>query len=213
MNIAEWIDKNGLVKPQSHWQDSGNGVLYSAILLILSAFKIKFEGWNSIETAMQKCLRGGLLFRSPDNVYQEQWDNHLGLAAYSFFSGDTKTARAVIWYGITHFGFFDTDGVLEFKDNLFRFPQIWVLYTIAAFPKFKWIFYPWAWIVSLFMKPDRIDASGTQLAWLYLYTVRNVYGVGFEKKYTDVLLQFHENVGEYYGAGHPTVELVNGLTA
>lgn len=207
MNISEWTDVNDLVKPQIDWKDSGNGVLFSAVYLILSGDSKNVLRDLKIQAGIYECLNAGNLLRSPNNRYQEQWDNHLGLGVYAYFFEKSAIAEMVIEYGWKHKFFFDTDGKDEGQDFLGRFPQIWITYFIAAYPKLKWLAYPAAWVASKFMKPNKDDGSGTQLAWLYLHTMVNAFGFGFKKKYNKILAQQKELVGVYYGKDRPIIAL------
>ena len=210
--LDKFTDVNGLIKPRSAWVDSGNGVLYTAVWLILYKLaRVPIYSTGKFEACIFACLKGGLLLRSPSNTYQEQWDNHLGLAAYAHFYKRPEIARKVLEHAYENDGFFDTDGVKEAKDNLLRFPQIWAIYLIAGFPKLKWLFFPFAWVVSRFMNPPLDDSSGTQLAWLYLYTMNDAFGFGFEKKHAEVLAQFKQNVSVYYEETHPIISMIESL--
>lgn len=201
--LTEWIDRNGLVKPQKAWRDSGNGLLYTAVWLMLTGCRdisIFTDPIGRLE------IKSGLYARTPENQFgQEQWDNYLGLAALCFGIGNTAAARSVIWYGIKHFGFYDTDGKLEGKDWLWRFPQVWVLMWLAAFPKIKWVFWPAWWVVGRFMNPNPADASGCQLAWLFHWVGFLAYGTGKDRLKT-LFGAFVEGSKTYYSNGHPIAE-------
>lgn len=204
--IEEWIDTNGLIKPQAHWNDSGNGILYTAVYLALTNFK----EFPLFKLPVQACVWDGLLYRTPAKQFgQEQWDNYLGLAAIYFFTRDRAAARKCIWYGIKHFGLYDTDGLSESKDWLWRFPQVWVLMWLAAFPWLKLLIFPVGWLTGRFMKPDRVDGSGTQLAWLYHFTFASAYGSEPDEKMKEIHAQFKLTSREYYSEGHPTPVLLN----
>jgi len=211
-NIEQWIDVDSLIKPQIDWKDSGNGVLFSAVWLILSGNnREQLLPALKIQAAILECVGKGNLLRSPTNTHQEQWDNHLGLGSYAYFFKKKSLSRMILEYGLKHFGVFNTDGKLEFQDWLYRFPQIWCVYFIAAFPRFKFLAYPFALLVSRFMKPNKDDGSGTQLAWLYLHVMVDSFGFGFKKKYNEILAQQKELVSVYYGKDHPIIELTQAL--
>ncbi len=61
------------------------------------------------------------------------------------------------------------------------------------------------------MNPARVDASGTQLAWLYLYTVNEAYPGPFRERLARVQKQYKETVVEYYEPGHPISLMVGVL--
>jgi hypothetical protein len=212
--IQEWLDKNDLIKPQKAWEDSGNGVLYSAIWLILKKETGDFAWKDRVEKAILACLKDGLLHRTPTNDFgQEQWDNHLGLGAYSYFYKNTSAPRSVIKRAWKNLFMFDTDGKKEGKDFLGRFPQIWAVYFVAAFPALKWLAFIKALLISRFMKPHINDASGTQLAWLYLKVMNDAFPFGFKKSFQEVNAQMKKTAPTYYGGGHPIVEMVGKTTS
>lgn len=208
--ITNWLDKNGLVKARLAWTNSGNGVLYSCIWLILERLnRIPITSVGKLQASVHACLNGGNLLRTPDNQFgQEEWDDHLGLGAYSYFYKINFIPRKVLWYAIKNFGVLNTDRNLQATDFLGRFPQIWVVYLIAAFPVVKWIFYPTAWAISKFMKPDVTDASGLQLTWLYLYVMVDAFGFGFHGKYQDVLTKLKLVIPSYYDDEMPIVSML-----
>lgn len=201
--LMEWIDRNGLVKPQIEWRDSGNGLLYTAVWLILTGCRDLEMFARAIDRLE---VEPGLYARTPDRQFgQEQWDNYLGLAALCIVSGNHGPARRVIWYGLKHFGFFNTDGKLESKDWLWRFPQVWVLMWIAAFPALKWLFWPAWWLAGAFMLPPLADRSGCQLAWVFHWAGFIAYGTTKKRVKTN-FERFAATSKGYYGAGHPTPE-------
>lgn len=212
--LENWTDKNGLIKPQSDWSDSGNGVLYTAVYLIVT----QMQDFDRFIGPLDACFQSGLLFRTPPtpeqpggSFGQEQWDDHLGFAAMCVMKNFRIRPRQVLAYAFKHAGFFNTDGKLEWQDNMLRFPQVWALYWLAAFPWLKWPLFPILIIIGHFMRPDASDRSGTQLAWLYLFVARHVYPGKFDTRYNEIAEQFYNTCRQYYGPDHPTVSAYTAI--
>lgn len=215
--LTEWIDRNGLLKPRRDWSDSGNGVLYTCVYLILTGLK----DIEIFKVPIGRCHQAnGLLFRTPPtkekpfgDYGQEQWDNYLGIAALCVFAAFPSPAWKAIRYGLLRFGFYDTDGKLEARDWLWRFPQVWVLMACAALSRsvlypLRWIFFPAFWTVGRFVKVG--DSSGTQLAFVYHWTGFRIFGYGRDQV-AAMLPLYLKACESYYEMNHPITEEVKKL--
>lgn len=209
--LEQWIDKNGLIKPQPDWADSGNGVLYTIVYLMVT----DWNGLDGFTHSIGKCFKDGKLYRTPptpEKPYgdygQEQWDDWLGIAAMCAMNGFHKMARISLWYGVKHFGFYKTSPVFYWKENfkawLWRFPQVWSIMLVAAFPLLRRPFQPLFKLIGSFMSSPVSDRSGCQLEWVYFRTVATLYPGKFNAEYLNAAQKFKETCPWYYGAGHPT---------
>lgn len=211
--IPNWLDKNNMVKPQGSWTDSGNGLLYTAVFLVLDKEikgKLHVHAGEWYKRLVESCyLKPGCLKRSPSNTYQEQWDDYLGVVAACVASGNRKIPRQILWFGLTHFFFFNTDDKLEWKDWLGRYPHLWLVCWCAAFPFLKYPLAPILLLAGLFMKPNMNDTSGIQLEWLFRYCVKEF---GFAKSsYKSVVAILPEAFAIYYDKTHPFQEAAKEL--
>lgn len=208
------LDKNGLIKPQLHWNDSGNGIYYTALALCSYRDTYGFDNpilENLFINGVRRCMpTPGLLLRTPDNQFgQEQWDNLLGLAVGCIITENIQFPRQVLWYGIRHAFFFNTDGKLEGKDFLGRFPQVWALMLPAAFPKLKWLFYPFARLVHRLMKmPDKDNNSGINLVYMYNSGMQYLFNKYFVSEFLEKLQKelnksLSDVFADYFGKAHP----------
>jgi len=192
-NIQDWIDLNGLVKPRWSWSSSGNGLLYSSIARILG-FNFAFN--------IRSCMKEpGLLMRTPDNSFgQQSWDDYLGVACLCIHDGITDIPKEILKYGVKHGFFFNNIGPFSFKAFLGRFPQVWALMWIAAYPWLKWPMYPVLWAIQCTFRFDLDDTSGYQLEWLFLRTCSKL-GFNFES-YEIAKLEIKTAWGIYYDKLH-----------
>lgn len=198
-----WLDKNGFYKPRSEWTSSGNGILYSAIAVVL-----EIENQSNFFMALLGCeIEHGLFKRTPDGAFGNQsWDDYLGIAAASIKAGNHRIPFDVLCYGITHAFIFDTDGRLQFKDWLGRFVHLWLLMACAAFPWIKFTLWPVFWVIQLTFKPNLNDTSGLQLQWLYLESLKNL---GFRfKKLAEFEAVLPTAFSIYYDKIHPFINCV-----
>jgi len=194
----KWLDINGFVKPQPSEKPSDNGVLFSAVAIVLG-FQV-----DNYPALVKSCfLEIGLLARWPKNNFdQAAWDDYLGAAVGSLYLGDTEVPRALLWYGVKHGFIYNTDGKLEGKDWLLRNIPIWGLMFAAAFPKLKLLAYPALYFTQLFFStPNLNDTSAIQLQWMFLKGAEKL-GFRFQK------LDEHESIIKealkiYYHADHP----------
>lgn len=202
---SNYVDSDGLVRPNTTDLDSDNGVLFTSVAQILSHT-------NFLQPAIDKCYEApGLLARKPASnpSSQEQFDDVMGRAISGIVLGNTKECREILWYGITHFGFYNTDNNLQGKDFLFRFVFTFLYVFCAAFPKLKWLVYPFLLLYVQFMNPsDLTQTSPLQLQWLSALGNEFLYGVGC---YDSWYNRYKKNTGAklsaifsgYYNAEHP----------
>lgn len=193
--MSYWLDKNGLVKTQSYRADSGNGVLYTSIAVMLCP---------QIKTFTQKfvdqCFTvAGCLKRTPGGQYgQEEWDDYLGLLASCILTGETYRPRRILSYGLTHLFIYNNDKKLEFKDWLGRYPQFDVILWKAAFPKLNFIWKPLAWIITKFFNAKPLENPGEyQLEWVFKMAF------GFEPKTSESWGNIAIAFKKYYTEEHP----------
>lgn len=199
---ASWLDKNKLVIPQPHSDHSDNGVLFTSVAVL--------RGYNipTYVGLVEGCfLENGLMARWPKNNFdQAAWDDYLGVAAASIKINNVSLPRSIFWYGVRHLGIYDTDGKLSSHDFLWRNVPVWPLMFAAAYPKIKYLMYPFLWLVQRFFKsPAHLisvnDTSGFQLQWVFLKGCM-LLGFTFEKFWEHEAL-----LGEafliYYHKEHP----------
>ena len=165
----KFIDRNGLVLPQPDTSGgpSDNGVMFSCVAILLG-YKFNFN-------LVRECfLESGLMARWKGNNYDNcAWDDYLGVAAACIKLKEVKIPREILRYGLLHLGFYNTDGKLTKDDFLWRNFPVWPLMFAAAFPRLKFLAYPFLYLVSRFFKsPEELirvnDTSGFQLQWVFL---------------------------------------------
>lgn len=193
-----WLDQNGFVIPQPSTKPADNGVLFTAVAKILG-----FDFPNYKDQVRSCYLKKGLMARWPKNDFdQAAWDDYLAVAVASVIYGHKDLAKEIIFYGLTHGFFYDTDKKLQFKDFLLRNVPIWPMMISAAYPFLKYPLFPIIWLVQYFFNtPNLNDTSAIQLQWLYLIGAKHL---GFEFK----ALSEHEKIIEdafkiYYHKDHP----------
>lgn len=199
----EFVDVHGLVLPQPNEnRPCDNGVLFLSVAVLLG-----YDVTNYEELIRNCYLKKGLVARWPGNNYdQAQWDDYLGIAAACLKLKNTKIPREILFYGITHMFFFNTDGKLSHKDWLGRHVHVWMLMMCAAFPKFNMILRTPLRVVNMFfnaplelMKKD--DTSGFQLQWVFY---AGAYHAGLTMDGLFEHLRYrHQAFKRYYHANHP----------
>jgi hypothetical protein len=210
-NIEKFTDKYGMIGP--YMGDSGNGLFYTAMDVVFRDMSVVIDQREDYHDLVRRCYhKWGCLMRNPANSFgQEQWDNYLGVAVACLVLEETKIPREILWYAITHAFFMDTDGKFENKDWLGRFPQVWVLMFAAAFPLFKYLAFPLAYLISLTFKPKVEDTSANNLQFIYNYGMCVAFGAlsplkrwmsKFPKGFS-----YSNSVGVYFAPDHPFVEI------
>lgn len=196
-----FIDINHFPTPQISvaGKPADNGVLYLSVAAILG-FKIE-----NYEEKIRSCyLKKGLVARWPGNDFdQAAWDDYLGIAVASIHLKQTAIPREILGYAFKNLFIFNTDKKLESKDWFGRHVPVWVLMFAAAFPKLKYLLFPFIHLVAHFFNPPNMkDTSGFQLQWIFL--------VGASKLGADVSLDLSlhqsylkEALGIYYAKEHP----------
>lgn len=211
----QWIDKNGFIKPRLSWIDSGNGITYTALFLMLKDRlndKINFYDHYNFEMAISRCrVEAGLYARTPEHTYgQEQWDDYLGLCAWSILSKDKGLAREILIHGFEHFGFYNTDDTLETRDFLWRSTHVFFgLLFIASFPNrfVKAIMKPFLWFFALFLNAK--DSNGVFLDWMWFQSLAKAGYVHPKLKILGGKLE--AALKEQLDESHPCVEMAGKL--
>lgn len=194
----EWYCPYQLVLPQPGYTPSDNGVLFTSVAKILG-FDI-----GDYNRKVRSCyLKRGLVARWPNNNYDQcAWDDYLGIAAACIHTGERAIPREILWYGITHFFIFNSDGKLAGRDWLGRHLHMWTLMWVAALPMLKWFLLPWLWLFQLwFDKPNMTNTSGIQLQFLYLYACKRL-GFTF-KRWAEHKECIADAMKIYYNQNHP----------
>lgn len=207
--LTSWLDNYGMIglDKDSPTHITENGLYFSAIHVvlchkILRDSAMKRRRWF-VEKVRKCYLQTGNLARQPNNnTNQEAWDNYLGVAIACMCLNINDIPREILKYGVANLGFYNTDGKLEFKDWLWRFPQVWVMMIAAAFPILRPLFMLPAYLISLFMKKKEGDSSGNNLVFMYMYGMKLL---GFNKLYTKKVeeLKVKENFSLYFKINHP----------
>lgn len=98
--IDLYTDKNGFICEKKGQKHTGNGVLFSAELMLL----LKQKGWltkadkEAYSKHVRKCFINEMLYRAPNLLdKQESVDNHLGLALGSMICDKSLAAQILEW--------------------------------------------------------------------------------------------------------------------
>lgn len=207
MDLKDYLDPTGLVKPSKGISTSGNGLLYTSVYVLLDNLTLgHLEGaWNYTTVIDQCMLKPGLLTRVPDNSQkQESWDDYLGVAAACIKLNVRSIPRAILWYALRHAFFMNTDGKLSMDDFLGRFPQVWSLMWVAAFPWLKWPMYPILGLIQMTYKFDLSSPGEWQLQWVFLEACKYL-GFHFDN-YEYAIASLPSVFERYYETGHPFIE-------
>jgi hypothetical protein len=198
-----WLDRNQLIKTQIENQDSGNGILYLSVAIALI---YEMYGDTSLKqnyvSAVSACFKKpGLLMRNPTGSFGlESWDDYLGVAVVCIIIHNRAIPRKILWYGLKHFGCYNNTNSFTWESFLWRFPQVWMLMTIAAFPWTKHVLKYLLDVSALFVHSDVRNPSGVQLAWMFEYGIR---AAGFKvPSYKTVSLDLPVAFERYYQKGH-----------
>ena len=204
--IQNWLNPDGYVMPNAGSGNAGNQILYSSVRIALcdALGETIDRAWFSI--LIKRCFKKpGLLMRTPTNDYgNETFDDYLGVAVASIIAGEKSIPRKILRYGLFHVGFYNNIGPFTIKAWLGRSVQVWALMVCAAFPWMRHLLKPLLWVIATFFTQlDLSDASGSQLAWMFLYGCKKL---GYEfKPYAKSLLNFSGTSQSYYGMGHPFI--------
>lgn len=198
----DFLDRNDFVLPgpSPTGKPADNGILFTTIAYLIG---FDFPAWsNKWDLMIYACyLKKGLIARWPGNNFdQSAWDDYLAIAVGCIHFKNKTIAREILLYGITHFGFYNTDGKLKFSDFLWRNIPIWPLMICAAFPILKYLMFIPLFVVKLFFKkPSLEDTSGTQLQWLYILGC-NKLGFNFKNVDNETMKAVFS---VYYHKDHP----------
>ena len=211
--IEQWIDKNGLIKPRRAWEDSGNGVLYTALYLLLEETTGPLnQSTPDFKDAIQSCFRKpGLLMRTPDNSFgQEQFDNYLGLT-YLALRYNIQWAKEVITYGVQHNFVFDTNDVFEVKDFLGRYPHVFALMHEVGYRTESPLVLSFLSMFTTprFMQLKENDASGVNLSLVYQFMVARLGGHALQLN--DAIKLSKKTARTYFDEDHPIVYCIDRL--
>ena len=153
-----------LMQPSESNKPCDNGVLFTSVAVVLG-----FDIPDFREKIRSCYLKRGLVARWQKNDFdQAAWDDYLGIAVACLYLNETKIPREILWYGIRHAFFFDTDRNLEGKDFLGRHITVWPLMLCAAFPWASfWMFWVQGFVQLFFKDPLKLlmenNSSGFQL--------------------------------------------------
>lgn len=217
--VGGYVDKDGLVSPN---QDGGsnNGVMYTGEFVVLLKRNDELtpamqEYWKS---SMAQCeIKKGIVRRSPSNDRDDEGpDDYHGYLCGAKLC-DPSRARAFLWYGICHLGFYDSNKKLSFKDFMWRFPQMITHALFAA----GWpvgifrIFFIGSLLYHFYKDVPVTNQDARRLGWLL---IQNWDGKGLlskwaVKKWTEKLMREYPNgmkdvYGSYYQARHPFITYV-----
>lgn len=216
--VNGWLDKYELVKPQKEWQDSGNGICYSTVLIAMA--DALGEDVRGIQKhfffRLSKCeFKPGVYKRNPQGSFgQNSHDDYLGIAVACLIENTdegVRVAKSILWRGLTSFWFFNNTDKFLWSACLIRFPHVWLVMWVAAFPWLKYPLYPAIALVGMFMDWKKADESGTQLQWIYFYACKKM---GFKfQKYDEITAILPLAFSRYYAAGMPFTQAAKELKA
>jgi hypothetical protein len=214
--IVQYTDNNKLIKPNVAYTDSGNGLLYASIdVLLRNIYNIE-QSEVQYTLAVTDCMKEpGLLMRTPQNSYgYEQFDDYMGTIAAFTTLNNTTIPQNIYIYAVTHlFNLNNIDpGKFTIKSFLGRYPHLWVLTFASAFRFFKYLLFPILITIPYFFTPNINDTSGTQLQWVFVKAVENLYNIKlthWENKFVNVYGSNPLNVlfTKYYGPDHPFAKI------
>lgn len=220
--MAGYIGADLLVTP-NYRGGSNNGVMYTGefIVILNRLGELTDEERHYWRLAMTNCeISPGLIKRSPtndrDNEGPDDYHGYLAAAKHC----DPQRAKNFLAHGYRHFGFYDSNGRLEIKDFMWRFPQLIVQARMAAglrcFTSRLFFILP---LMYHYLKAvPTSDTDARRLGWLLIQTWD---GKGFFSKlavrlWGDKLLKDYPNgmrdvAGIYYERGHPFAAFIPKL--
>ena len=164
-------DRFGYIRTKEYQRDTGNPNVYSEVFVDLHPDFPRSEIKRMDERRLG-LWTGKVLYRTPENSYgQNSHDEAFDFLKMLHRIGNTRVARQFLWSLIYHCGFLYNK---PFKDCSWkergdgwigRFPQIWAMAYVAAFPLNLVRFFS-ASVLKVsahFSKPDLQNASGLQL--------------------------------------------------
>lgn len=212
---SPWIDDNGLVKSSKYAMESGNGLLYTSVAVLLSVVTDELKTWYL--TKIRSCMkRPGLYMRTPQgNFANESFDDYLGIISACIRLNETKTLRDIFWYGVRHLFFFYDKSYFSlstfFSSWLGRFPHVFMLCFAGAYPKLKWLVHFPLFIIECLQTPctvGEIGASAIQLQFVFMTAYLHLYGRNntFTKWRNAIDLKLAFSI--YYDKEHPFLEML-----
>lgn len=213
--IQEYTDKNGMVKPQRHWSDSGNGLTYTAYDMQFRR-KYKIEQRKNYKKLVMSCMmEPGLLARTPQNTFgNQQHDDIQSVLAGCVIDGNKEVPFLILKRLALNFGFYDTNNEKESKDFIGRFLYLWPSLIAASSDILKWAVFPLLCLYTLTFKPNKNDTSGINLQWSFLEYMDALYPWNpFKKRWEAKLYEEFQDglfgsMSIYFDNGHPFVRLV-----
>ena len=190
-----------MVATEIGYQDSGNGLTFSSVLiLLLNELNPDCIDKPWYEAIVKNCYKErGLLLKAPRGGFsksQQTWDDLVGVAAACIVIGNAEIPRDILKYLCTHFGFYNTTDKFRWDSWLVRHVHMMALLIAAGFPWMKYPLLPFLYAYSRFMNLNTADASGMQLIWVYHAGCK---GLGFHfKKYDAVTSLLPVCFNQYY---------------
>lgn len=165
------LDRFGFIRTKTTQRDTGNPNIYSEVFTDLFPAA---AGVRAMDERRLKLWTGKVLYRTPENSYgQNSHDEMFSFLKMLHRIGNKKLARQVLWRLIICCGFMYNKPFSEcsWKEKgdgwIGRFPQIWAMAFVAAFP-ISLVNYFSRLVLSVSARlstPDLNDASGLQLQW------------------------------------------------
>lgn len=208
-----WSDPHGFLKPRSEWNDSGNGMFYTAFYMALldavfGSGEVYADWIHQQAAKLEK--EPGVLERVPGGGYgQDSHDNYLGAGILELVGGFQCQTKRIIEHGVANYFVFNNDGVFKLEDFLGRFPHIFALIHETAYPTFSPLMRTTLEKAAIFMPLNKDDTSGAHLSWMFHF---GCYKLGIDlptmKKFTQSL---PATTRIYFGEGCPIIGLADQL--
>lgn len=216
-SIQRYLTPDEMVVEEIGYKDSGNAILYSAVLiLLLNELNPDCIDKLWYEAIVKNCYKKpGLLLKYPTGGFsksQQTYDDLLSVAAACTVIGNREIPRDILKYLLMHFGFYNTTDKFRFDSWLVRHVHMTALMICAGFPFMRYALKPFLYLCSRAMNLNTTDASGIQLIWIYHAGCK---GLGFHfKKYDEVTALLPACFDEYYKSiGMPFKDAAKCLAA
>jgi hypothetical protein len=211
-----YLDVFGLVSP-AYKGGSTNGVMYTSEAAVIAdrigqLDKTFITFWNDVIAPCE--MSPGLISRTPAKTGEEAPDDYYGYLAGAKRCDQAK-ARAFLWHGITHAGFYNSDGKLAWSDFLWRQPQ---LITHALWAAGLWagpfrIFFIASLLFAIYQNHPASDTDARRIGWLLIqnWDGKGIVSKWAVKKWQAWLMTAYPETGMrgvaavYYGPNHPFI--------
>lgn len=210
---TKFTDQFGLVAPNAS-RASTNGVCYTGEAMVIGLLNgemddVRRTWWKALMTSCE--VAPGVLKRTPTDLEPEAPDDYYGYLAGARIA-DPARARAWLLHGLTHVGFYSTDGHFAWSNFLWRQPQLITLALFAARLPVGPLraFFCLSLMLDVWQPKPTTDAGSRRLGWLLL---QSWDGRGyFSRKAATRWMQqvekdFHFGMAgvytEYCGVDHP----------